>query len=392
MAMKRGNKEGSISRRKNGAWRAQVTLDGMRLSYGAKTRAECQEWIKKTIGQIDDGMTYASTTKTLDEYLAGWLSSIQLSVRRTTWAQYERAIRVHINPHFGQKKVRDLRAEHIQAFYNLLVEKGVGIYAVLKVHDVMRSALTQAVRMGIISRNPAAYAIRPRKPSKEMKIYDESQISQMLVAAKGHRWEALYNLAVTTGMRQSEILGLKWTDVDWRQKTIQVERQLLRKVAGDGIQFADLKTKNSRRTVVLGKQMSVILREHYEKQHAERQAAGDNWVEHGLIFTNSLGGPINHSNLRRNYIQLLEDAGLPHIRFHDLRHTAASLLLNHGIPVIIVSRRLGHAKPSITLDIYGHLIPSMQNEAAELMDDLVMPIPLHPVAPGCTTLHQTVDV
>jgi integrase len=115
----------------------------------------------------------------------------------------------------------------------------------------------------------------------------------------------------------------------------------------------------------------------WKRSCAERQAAGDSWVEHGLVFTNSIGGPIIHSNLRRNYLQLLKDAGLPHIRFHDLRHTAASLLLNHGIPVIIVSRRLGHAKPSITLDIYGHLIPGMQNEAAELMDDLVIPIELH---------------
>jgi integrase len=384
MAKRRGNNEGSLYQRKNGSWRAQITLCGKRLAYSAKTRKECQGWLKKTISQIDDGMTYASTGITLEAHMSSWLSSIRRSVRNTTWTQYERATRIHINPFFGKKKVRDLRTEHIQALYNSLLENNIGVYAVLKVHDVLQSALTQAVRMGIISRNPATFAIRPKRPSKEMKIYDESQVSRMLVAAKDHRWEALYNLAVTTGMRQSELLGLKWVDVDWRQNSIQVERQLLRTDAGEGIHFAQLKTKNSRRMIALGKKTADILRAHNEKQHAKRQAAGDNWVEHGLIFTNSFGGPINHSNLRRNYIQLLKDAGLPHIRFHDLRHTAASLLLNHGIPVIIVSRRLGHAKPSITLDIYGHLVPSMQNEAAELMDDLVMPIMLHPIAPNCT--------
>jgi len=172
-----------------------------------------------------------------------------------------------------------------------------------------------------------------------------------------------------------ELLGLKWTDVDWVRSTIKVERQLLRS-SGNGIEFSRPKTRYGKRSIDLGNKSIEVLRNHYEYQQKERQTAGEKWVENGLIFTNSLGGPINPRNLLRNFKALLKEAGLVPIRFHDLRHTAASLLLNQGIPVLAVSRRLGHARASITLDIYGHLIPSMQSEIAKLIDELVIPIPV----------------
>jgi integrase len=133
--------------------------------------------------------------------------------------------------------------------------------------------------------------------------------------------------------------------------------------------------------MVLGAKTIAVLRSHFERQHAEKKAAGDRWKEHGLLFTNSLGGPIHPRNLVRDFKQLLRDAGLQTIRFHDLRHTAASLMLNHDVPMIVVSRRLGHAKPSITLGVYGHLLSGMQNEAAKLIDELITQVELHPTAP-----------
>ena len=148
------------------------------------------------------------------------------------------------------------------------------------------------------------------------------------------------------------------------------------------------KTRFGRRAVAIGPQTIEALRRHDGRQHAERVEAGDCWQELGLIFTIKTGGPIHPRNLLRDFKILVREAGLPVIWFHDLRHTAASLMLNHGIPLIIASRRLGHARPSITLDVYGHLIPNRQAEAAELMDELVVPLKLHPIAPNCTKLHQ----
>ena len=173
-------------------------------------------------------------------------------------------------------------------------------------------------------------------------------------------------------MHESELLALKWTDLDWIRKYLKVERQLQRP-AGNGVVFIPPKTGNGKRSVALGEMTVEVLHAHYERQQIERLAAGETWVEYGLIFTTSNGTPIHQRNLQRDFKSLIKKAGLPPIRFHDLRHTAASLMLNHDIPVIVVSRRLGHARTSITLDVFGHLLPSMQAEAAELIDGLVTP-------------------
>lgn len=206
-----------------------------------------------------------------------------------------------------------------------------------------------------------------------MDILNESQVSQLLIAAQGHRLEALFHLAVISGMRQMELLGLKWDDLDWIKQTLKIERQLL-KPNGEGVKFSTPKTRYGKRSIALGTKTIEILRKHYEHQQADQLKAGEEWKEYGLIFTTRNGTPIHPRNLLRDYKKLLHGAGLPPFRFHDLRHTAASILLDQGIPVITVSRRLGHARASITLDIFGHLIPTMQNEVAELIDDLVMPM------------------
>ena len=384
MAIKRGNNEGSIHKLPSGSWRAQVTLNGHRLSWTAKTRKECQEWIKETIGQIDDGMTYASSITTVEEYMAGWISSKRASLRPRTWQHYEQMMRNHILPHLGKFKIRELRPEHIQSLYDHLLAIGTGIYTIRKIDAVLSSALNQAVKMEVIGRNPVSLTMPPKKPSEEMQILDESQVSQLQIAAAGSQYEALIHLALTTGMREMELLGLKWTDLDWVKKTLKVERQLVRPEEGP-VRFAPPKTKSGKRTLTLGGKTIEVLRHHYDRQHAERKAAGEKWQENGLIFPNSLGGPIHPRNLLRDYRKLLQAAELPRFRFHDLRHTAASLMLNHDIPVIVVSRRLGHARASITLDVYGHLLPSMQNEAAEIIDGLITPIPFAEVTSGSQT-------
>ena len=219
-----------------------------------------------------------------------------------------------------------------------------------------------------------------------MQIFDESQVSQMPMAAYGHYLEPILHLAVTTGMRQIELLGLKWTDLDWVKQSIKVETQLVRPT-GEGVSFTQPKTRLGKRTVVVGSGTIQVLQDHYERQNRARHKSGENWVKYGLIFCTRYGTKIHFRSLLRDFKNILRKAGLPEIRFHDLRHTAASLMLNHGIPFIVMARMLGQAKPSITLDVYGHLIPSMDEVAAQKIDEIVTPVELHrlhPVAPGCT--------
>jgi len=174
-------------------------------------------------------------------------------------------------------------------------------------------------------------------------------------------------------MRQAELLGLKWADLSWTKGFLHVRRQLQR-IPGEGRIFSEPKTRSGRRTIKLGETTLQILREHHARQQVAVSLAGDRWIDENLIFCSSIGTPLDQSNITKEFKAILGQSGLPIIRFHDLRHTAASLMLNRGIPVIVVSKMLGHSKPSVTLDVYGHLYSNMQDEAVRVMEDLVTPI------------------
>lgn len=382
MAKKRGNNEGSIHRRKNGTWRAQVTLQGRRRGHTGKTRRECQIWLREMLNQIDDGLSYEATNITYNKFLDNWLVSIEPTLRPTTHYQYSQIVRDYIIPTLGKIKLCELRPNQIQILYNSKRKSGLGIRTIQLTHSVIHRSLVHALRLGLIHRNPAATVICPKPEHQEMRIYDESQVSQFLVAASGNRNEALYHLAISTGMRQGELLGLLWTDLDWNNQTLLIQRQL-RKIPGKGLSFQPPKTKYGRRMINLGSNTIERLREHQDLAQKERVKAGIRWQENNIIFPSKVGTPLDQRNLHRDFKSLIKVAGLPDIRFHDLRHTSASIMLNHGVPVIVVSRRLGHSKPSITLDIYGHMIPGMQAQIAEQIDELITPveIALHPVAP-----------
>lgn len=389
MAIKRGNNEGSIYKRKNGSWRAQVMVGGKRLSYSGKTRSECQAWIRSNLSRIDNGFTFEQSQVTLEEFLKNSLASVKSTLRYNTWKQYSQIVRDHILPKLGKTKIIDLRPDLIQSLYDSKVQEGVGLRTIQLTHAVLRRFLNRAVKLGLLPNNPSDVTSPPKPRQKEMQILNDSQVYQLIITAKEIQIRnlALYQLAITTGMRQGELLGLKWQDVDWEKKTLHIQRQL-RYGSNDGSVFSQLKTRASARTIIIGTETLSLLKEHQQRQFYEITRMGKRWRDHDLVFPSTVGTPFNPHNLIKQYKSLLNKAGLPAIRFHDLRHTAASLMLNHGIPVLIVSKRLGHAKPSITLDIYGHLIPSMQERVAQIMDEVITPIELESVAPGCTTLHQ----
>lgn len=369
---KRANGEGSVHKLHNGHWRGLVSHDRHRLTKTFPTQHECIEWVRKNRNQISEGMSYAGIQLMISEYLDGWLINKKATRRHATWLHYDWLVRRYINPSIGNIKLKDLRADHIQSLLNQLLKYGTGIYTIRKIRDVLHCALNQAVKQDVIIRNPVSLVDAPPKPHREMNVLTESQVSQLLVAARGHRLEALFHLAITTGLRESEVLALKWSDLDWTKQSIKIERQLERP-HDDGVHFSAPKTTFGKRSIKLGSKTIEILRNHYMRQRTERIAAGGAWKEYDLIFPTSIGTPICQTSLLRTYKLFLKHAGLPSFRFHDLRHTSASLMLNHDIPVIIVSRRLGHARASITSDVYGHLLPNMQDEAAEMIDDLVTP-------------------
>jgi integrase len=228
-----------------------------------------------------------------------------------------------------------------------------------------------AERQGLIVRNPAKVVSTPKVSTKEMSILDDNQVRQFMITAQESRFAALYYLAVTTGLRQGELLGLKWHDVDWASSHIHVRRQLQR-VTGKGMEFTEPKTKAGRRRVELGQEALQRLSEH--RRRLDIEASSPEWEDHELVFPSVVGTPLDQRRLHYDFKRVLRAAGLPDIRFHDLRHTAATLMLMNGIPLLVVSRRLGHSKPSVTLDIYGHYLPGMQSTAAALMDELATPI------------------
>lgn len=203
-----------------------------------------------------------------------------------------------------------------------------------------------------------------------MQALDEDQVRRLLQAAQGHRLAPLFYLAVTTGLRQGELLGLRWADLDWEARTLTIERQA-QWLMGRGVVFMEPKTAAGRRPIKIGAEAIRVLHQRRAQQLNERMFAGDRWKDLDLIFTSRVGTPIQASNLLKDFQRLLAKAGLPAIRFHDLRHTAASLMLKQGVPAKVVQERLGHSNIQLTLNVYSHVLPGMQEQAADLMDALL---------------------
>ena len=372
---KRGHGEGSIYQRSSGSWRVQVIIGGQRIGQTFKKKSDALNWLRKMQSQAEQGIDYIGSMISLGDYLNQWLDSARSGLRVKTADQYNRLIQNHIILHLGNFPLKDLRLSKIEQFYGTLISLGLGARTVRIVHSVLPRAFEKAVMYRLLTSNPAHGATLPKYQHAEMQVWDEFQVIQFLSAAHSSRYEALYHLAVKTGMRQGELLGLKWPDLQWRNGTLLVQRQV-QKIPRQGWKFLSPKTKAGRRAIKVGDATLQVLRLHRERQELEKAVLGDGWKEHGLIFTSKVGTPGDPSNLRLDFNRIIAEAGLPKIRFHDLRHTAASLMLNHGVPVIVASKRLGHSQPSTTLDVYGHLYHEMQNDAARIMDELVTPIPV----------------
>jgi integrase len=374
VAKKRGNGEGGITRhKKSGLYMARYTVQTptgpKRKTLYGKTRREVDEKLTKAKADRDGGLVFDADNLRLGEYLGRWLAdSVRDTVRPTTFERYEQIVRLHIRPVLGQLKLKSLTSAHVRGLYRQKLDAGLSPRSVQYVHVTLHKALEQAIADGLIPRNATEAVKPPQVRREEMRPLTAEQVRILFDAAKGDRLEALYVLAVTTGLRQGELLGLKWDDVDLEAGTLRVRRTLT--TAKGGPQLTAPKTKGSRRTVKLTQSAVKALRSHLERQLDEIDKAGSLWRENGLIFASESGDPMDRRNLTTHRFKpLLKRAGLPQIRFHDLRHTCATLLLTKNVNPKIVSEMLGHASIAITLDTYSHVLPNMQDSAAEAMED-----------------------
>ena len=372
MAKKRGNQEGSIYRKANGKWRAQLMLTGGRLSVTVSSRSEAQDWLRSTRNQIANGLTYRGATTTFSDFLDDWLLAAKARLTEHTCRDYNLHVRDYIKPALGNLRLRDLNPSVIQKFYDKQSADGFGARTIQKSHAVIRASLNSAMKLGLLSRNAANATQPPRVVRKEMMFLNDAQVKQLLKIAKqlGDRNFALYYLALSTGMRQGELLALRWDDINLDQGWLNVKFSLKR-LTGGGLQLANPKTSSSLRSVKLGKDAVEILRQQMIRNSKDKSQAGNLWQDMNFVFPSTVGTPMDPTNALKAFQKLLQQAGLPRMRFHDLRHTAASLMLNNGVDVLVASQRLGHAKPSITLDVYGHLIHARQAHAAEVLDGLL---------------------
>jgi integrase len=372
MARRRGNNEGCIYLRKDGRWCAQVSLSGRRLTKYGKTQKECREWIKDTVTKIGNGLTFQGTRVTLDEFIKTWLDGKELSRRPRTISQYRSLVTQHILPHMGGMRILEIHPAHLKQLYLLKKEEGRGARTVQLIHIVMHAVLKQAVKEGILGRNPADAVDRPKVEVTERHILTEEQAQHLIIATTGTRYGTLIYMALMTGMREGELLGLKWSDVDWTKGLLHVQRQLQVKEI-DGSVLVPPKTRAGIRQIKLGQGTLDRLARHREEQQRLKET-NPHWQENDLIFPNTIGKPAAARNMYNDYKRLLRKIGLPDINFHALRHTSLSYLLDMGTPVNTVQKRAGHSKASVTTDTYGHSLGHSEDEAAERIEELLTPI------------------
>lgn len=374
MSRKRGNGEGSIYRRKDGRWVGQYTVytakgPKYRYIYG-KTRAAVAEKLSKAIAARSSGFVSDIGNRTLGAYLDRWLAdSLRGTVRASTCERHEINVRVHINPSLGNVRLKGLTPAHVRGLHREKLDSGLASATVRKIHSTLHKALSQAVSDGLIPRN-AADVKAPRPAPKEMRPLSEGEACTFLDVARtsGDRFEPLYVLAITTGLRRGELLGLRWEDVDLERGTLRVGRSLVREEGRHTV--GETKTRRGRRQVNLTPRTVNALKAHRKRQLEERMRLAETYKDHGLVFSTSIGTPVNPENLvNRSFKPLLEKAGLPKIRFHNLRHTCATLLLGRGVHPKFVQELLGHATIAITLDTYSHYLPSMGDQASGAMGD-----------------------
>ena len=353
-----------------------VTGKERRGWYPAGTTREEAEQLATRLAAELNGRNDEVRSLTFGAYLTRqWLPGKRINLAQSTWDGYRRKIDRHVLPAIGHLRMRRLRAHHLEALYDRMLHPTDGRRAlapktVLEVHLIIRGALEDAVKRGLLGRNVALIAHAPKLkaiPKVEPQAWTAQQLQAFLQATAGHRLFPAFWLLASTGMRRSELLGLRWDDVDFKKARVSINRGLV--AVAYEVRESRGKTPNSRRAIDLDPTTIKVLKAWRDWQRAEQEAAGvesEDWV-----FTNTDGKPVHPHSISQTFERIANRAGVPRIRLHDIRHTHGTLLIKAGVPVKVVSERLGHGNPAFTIDTYQHVLPGMQAEAARTYEQLI---------------------
>lgn len=379
---RRGNTAGQIIPRGEDTWLVRIFMgrdgDGKRRYLNKTIRGkkkDAQDYLSKTLTAINSGTFVEPSPLTVDEYLDKWLESAarpRLSER--TYADYSELLKRYVRSKLGGRKLSQLRPLEIQALYSEMQERGLSARTVRVTHVVLSSALKQAVRWHMLPLNPAQACELPKRTRREMKSLTPEEATVFLKEAKADPHGLIFAFALATGMRPEEYLALQWKDVDLQKGTATVQRTLCwRRQKGGGWYFGEPKTSQSRRTIPLPASLVKELIQHKRRQAESRLRLGPEYQPYELVFATAAGGPLHPENLNaRNFKTVRDRAKLPsNVTLYTLRHTCATLLLLAGENAKVISERLGHSSIVMTLDIYSHVLPSMQQAATEKLERML---------------------
>ncbi len=346
--------------------------DGSR-NYSSRTIhgnfRKAQQELTKVLREIDTRTFVEPSRQTLAEYLSKWLdTTVNLSVAERTYEDYRTRLTRDVVPVLGSIRLDRISLQDVQQLYSTLSSRGLSPRTVRYTHGILKQALEKAVIGGILFRNPAHHAVLPKLQRNEMKILSPQQVNRFLVVTERSPLHALWSVLLLGGLRPSEALALRWSDLEGNR--LQVTRAL-KKGKRDSYSIGSPKTARSRRAVFLPEATLRSLREHRSQQAAQILAAGSTFERNDLLFPNLIGRPMDLSKARRCFKRALKEAGLPQVRLYDCRHSHATLLISGGENVKVVAERLGHTTVSMTLDTYSHVLPDMQQAAAERIDRMM---------------------
>ncbi len=367
----RGHHEGTTKKRTDGRWEARMSLGIINGKprykyYYGKTEAEVKAKMREGQADLQRGKMPGNDRQTVDAFLTDWLADKKETVRPATYKSYSDTVRLHITPHIGHKILTKITPVDVRRLLSDLTASGVKAPSVRYTRTVLRAALNQAVRWELVSRNAAALVTPPKVQRHEVRPLTIQEAATFLKAARGDVREGVFAVAVATGLRQGELLGLVWDDIDLDTGVLRVRFQLQR--FEGKLQRVPLKTEHSRRTLDLPAVALDALKRQRTRQKEARLLAGSRWQETGFVFTSSIGTPFDARNVIRGFHETLERAGLPRTNFHSLRHSAASFLLAMGASSREIMETLGHTQIGTTMNLYAHMMPEARKETALRMD------------------------
>lgn len=339
------------------------------------TKKDAEQYRNKAIREKDLGTFIEPSPTTVDDYMKKWLeTAARPRLRDNTYREYEGLLCRYVSPTLGGKRLSDVRPLDIQSLYTTMTEKNLSARTVRFTHSVLSSAFKQAVRWRMLLQNPCESVELPRKVSQEMQSLTPIEAARFLAEAASDRWAALFVLALATGLRPSEYFGLKWSDVDLEQGLVTVQRSLIwRSYKSGDWYFGEPKTPRSRRRIPLPDSVVRALIQHKRRQAEERLKEGAAYKNLDLIFATCEGQPLIRLNvIQKHFKPILERAKLPAtLRLYDLRHTCATLLLAANENPKVVSERLGHSSITLTMDVYSHVLPDMQQGASDKLEKIL---------------------